>query len=63
MGTPPSPSTMGFLGGQKEDILKLSKGSKTLQMTSAGSEEMFEGAFADIVSSVQRKGEQGAPLA
>ena len=32
-------------------------------MTSAGSEEMFEGAFADIVSSVQRKGEQGAPLA
>jgi hypothetical protein len=47
-GTPPTPRTMRFLGGKGLYFEKLSKGSKTSDMTSEGLGEVFEGDSADM---------------
>ena len=48
MGENPSPRTIRLLGGKGGYFEKLSKGSKTLDMTCEGLGEMFGGDFADV---------------
>ena len=47
-GDPPSPALCKFLAGEGGYFEKLSYGSETLDMTSEGLEEMFEGDYADM---------------
>ena len=47
MGSPPTPYTMLYLGGQRGYFQKLSKVSETSDMTSEGLGNMFEGDSAD----------------
>ena len=46
-GTPSSPCTMAALGGKEGYFKSCPRGSETLDMTSVGSGEMFEGDPAD----------------